>query len=145
MKKSVLLTALLVLLIHTLYGQEKQQMFLYLETGMDFISCAPPDDKEYIRNDVNPNPYMYESTYNMSLLYKGYAGVKGEIKLHQDLFGLLGGIRYTRMEGSLGRDDYWSSGADFLYLLYQQQGTTTEYLKVKDITQVSHYLGMPLN
>jgi hypothetical protein len=80
----------------------------------------------------------------MSLLYKNYAGVKAEIKLKGELLGLIGGLRFTRMESSLGKDDYWSTRADFLYLLYAQNGTTTEYLKVKDITQVSEYIGIPL-
>jgi hypothetical protein len=146
MKSKLLVVAVLALVFAIKSaGQEKKYKALYLETGMDFIACSPPDDKDYIRGDVNPySYYYYETSYMKALSYKNYLGAKVEVKIMNDLLGLLGGIRFTRMVNSIGKNDYWSTRSDFLYLLYQQQGTTTEYLKVKDITQVSNYVGIPL-
>lgn len=145
MMKEFLLVVLCLWLPSTiLQAQEVQKKWLYIEAGMDFISCAPPDDKEYIRGDVNPAPVYYETSYMSALFYKTYAGVKAEFRAQNGLLGLLTGLRLTRTESSLGKNDYWTSRSDFLYLLYRQQETTTEYLKVRDITQVSEYLGIPL-
>ena len=143
--KSLLLSVMIFSLYNQLYGQEIQYKNIYIETGMELINCAPPDDKTYIRGDVDPQPSYYEETsYMMSLLYKNYFGIKGEIRVLNNKLGLASGLRYTRMVSSLGKNDYWTTRSDFLYLLYKQDGTTTEYLKIKDITQISNFLGIPL-
>jgi len=141
--KPVVLFIFLLTLISSLHSQEKRIKYFSFETGMDFISCAPPD-KDYIRGDVTPNPYYYEPSYMMALLYKNYVGAKVEVRLANNKLGLAGGLRFTRMESSLGKNSYWSGRSDFLYLLYRQQGTVTEYLKIKEISQVTNYLGIPL-
>lgn len=152
MKKLFIISLLsLTIPVYTALGQEEPEekrglvKSFYIEAGADFISCYEPDDKDYIRGDVNPNPYYYyETSYMSALLYKNYLGAKLEIKILDDMIGVLSGVRFTRMEGSLGKNTYWSDRSDFLYLLYRQSGTTTEYLKVRDITQVSYYAGIPL-
>jgi hypothetical protein len=48
------------------------------------------------------------------------------------------------MESSLGKESYWSNSSDFFYLLFSQEGTKTEYMKVKEIDQVTGYIGIPL-
>ncbi len=143
--KPVLLSALFIVWIFPMKGQDSIRLkSLYVETGMDFTSCYAPDNKDYIRGDVNPNPYYYEPGYLMALLYRSYAGVKGEIRVLNNKLGLISGLRFTHMQGSLGKNDYWSTRTDFFYLLYKQDGLTTEYLKVKEITQITNYLGIPV-
>lgn len=145
MKKIALFLAVfLVVLSYIAHAQDNPLKSFYFETGMDFMICNPPDDKDYIRGDVNPLPVYYESSYVMALMYKNYVGFKCEKRALNNKLGLLSGVRFTRIESSIGRNNYWSTGADFLYLLYNQEGTTTEYLKVKDISQVTQYLGIPL-
>jgi hypothetical protein len=141
--KLLFLFVFLLSLISSIRGQEKRYRSFFVETGMDFISCAPPD-KDYIRGDVNPNPYYYEPSYMMALLYKNYIGVKAAIRLANNKLELAGGVRFTRMESSLGKNSYWSGRSDFLYLLFRQQGTVTDYLKIKEISQVTNYIGIPL-
>lgn len=131
------------MLIDPALSQEKQYKYFYLETGIDFIHCSA-SDKDYIRGEVNPDPYFYEPSYLVALLYRNYASAKFEIRAARNLLGILGGIRYTHMESSIGKNDYWTSQSDYFYLLFQQDGTNTEYLKVKDITQSSNYIGVPL-
>jgi hypothetical protein len=141
--KLAVLSIFLFSLTNSLHSQEKRLKYLSFESGMEFISCTPPE-KDYIRGDVNPDPYYYEPSYIRALMYKNYVGVKAEVKLLNNKLGLNGGLRYTRMMSSIGKNDYWSRRSDFLYLLYKQQGTLTEYLKVKDINQITNYIGIPV-
>jgi hypothetical protein len=127
-------------------AQDNQVLFksFYVETGADFISCSAPDNKDYIRGDVIPYYYYYETSNIRALLYKNYVGVKIESRILNNTIGLLTGLRYTWTHGSIGKNTYWESNSDYLYLLYKQNGTTTEFLKVKSITQVSGFAGIPV-
>lgn len=116
---------------------------IYIETGMDFVGCTPPEEKDYIRGDVIPDPYYYETSYIRALLYKNFVGVKYEKRVLQNKVGLTAGVRFTWMHSSIGKNSYWGSGSDYYYFLYQEQGTKTEFLRVKDITQSATYIGIP--
>ena len=48
------------------------------------------------------------------------------------------------MNGSIGKASYFSSTSDFYYVLFDNNGTTTEYAKVKEINQKSNFIGIPL-
>lgn len=141
--KTVILVIPLFLTAGRLLSQDKAQMFLYLETGMDFISCSPPE-KDYVREGFSQDPYYYEPVYIRALMYKNYAGIKAEVRILNNKLGLVGGLRYTRMVSSIGKNEYWTSRTDYFYLLFKTQGSSTEYLRVKDINQVSDYIGIPL-
>lgn len=125
------------------FSQDKKPRYLYIDAGIDFISGSPPA-KDYIRADVDQYFSDYLTTSLRGLLYRNYAGVSGEMKILNNKIGLASGIRYTRMESSIGKESYWSNSSDFFYLLFRQEETRTEYLKVKEITQVTGYLGIPL-
>ena len=144
MKLKTIFTILLIILImNSGYSQEEKHKFLYIEAGMDFISGEPPE-KDYIRADVDQYAFNYVTTGLRGLLYKNYLGVKGEIRILNSKVGLLSGLRYTRMVSSIGKEAYWSDNPDFFYLLFRQEDTKTEYLKVKEINQISGYFGIPL-
>ena len=130
-------------LVNSLSGQEGKRPFLFVETGIDFISCESPE-KDYIRGDIDPYNYGYVTDQLRSLLHMEYLGVKLEYRLLNDLLGAAGGLRYTRMISSIGRTAYWSDTPDFFYVLYKQDGLTTEYAKVREIVQKTDYLGIPL-
>jgi hypothetical protein len=141
--KIALLSTFLFLFMYSMNGQEKRQKTLFIETGMDFISCTAPD-KDYIRADVNPDPLYYEPSYIRALMYKNYVGIKAGVKVMNNMIGLAGGIRFTRMESTIGKDEYWSSRTNYLYMLFQQQNTSTNYLRIKDIDQITDYMGIPV-
>lgn len=137
-----------ILLIFTLtalsgFGQEEKPRILHIETGIDFISGDPPQ-KDYIRADVDQYSPGYVTTSLRGLLYKNYFSIKAEKKILNNKLGLLSGIRYTTMVSTLGRDAYWTESPAFFYLLFRQEDTKTEYLKVREIKQVTGYLGIPL-
>jgi hypothetical protein len=141
--KFLFFSVFVFILIASLKGQEEKRKFLYVETGIDFISCEAPD-KDYIRGDIDPYNYGYVTDQLRSLLHMEYLGVKLEYRFLNNLFGAVGGLRYTRMVSSIGKTSYWSETPDFFYVLYSQDGTTTEYAKVREIVQKSDYLGLPL-
>lgn len=148
MKTKFILTAFLLLLPGFLLRAqkntpEKKTMFLYIESGIDFISCEAPD-KDYIRADVDPfyNGTVAESA--RSLLYNEYFGIKFEYRVLRNLLGVSGGIRYNRMVSSIGKTSYWEDTPEFFYVRYWSDGENTEYAKVTEINQKTDYLGIPL-
>ncbi|MFC1734301.1 hypothetical protein ACFL6I_28695, partial [candidate division KSB1 bacterium] len=82
------------------------------------------------------NPLVY--------FHKWYAGIKIERRAKNNKLGLLTGLRYTRVNSSFGKSYTWLDNDGYFYLLYKQEGTTTEYLKIKEVNQYSDYLGIPL-
>jgi hypothetical protein len=143
MKKRIIL---LIITIYTLtiysWGQEGNGKFLFLEAGIDGIGCAAPK-KDYIRAINTQNPDFYADRIK-SLMSIEYIGIKFEKRLMDDLFGLSAGLRYSRMNNSIGRDSYMSSGVDYFYLNYSQSYLNTEYAKVCEIIQKTDYVGIPL-
>jgi len=141
--KFILTGALILLLTGSIYGQDKKLKLLFLESGIDFISCEQPE-KDYIRADVDPYYYDFVSDHIRSLLYNEYFGVKFEYRLVKNLLGVSGGMRYNRMVSSIGKTDYWTESPDFFYVNFWSDGTSTEYAKVLEINQKSDYIGIPV-
>lgn len=124
-------------------SQEARQKYLDVETGLDFLSSNLLF-KDNIRGEMPQYYSMDESGRHVSNVYfKDYLGVKAEIFSLNQKLSFSAGLRYTRGHSYLGKNTY-SSSSTFFYLLYRQDGTTTEYLKVRDISQKSDYAGIPL-
>jgi hypothetical protein len=145
-KKLLLFLIFIPLLALQLQGQEQEQKqrrkFLYLETGMDAIGCEVPD-KPYIRS-VNDENYFYYSDQIRSFMTINYVGIKLEYRLIRNLLGISGGLRYSRMMTSIGRDSYLTPGQNYFYVRYNQNDQVTEYARVREIDQNGDYLGIPL-
>ena len=72
-------------------------------------------------------------------MYIMYIGVKPEFFFSNNRLGLSTGLRFSKYSTALDSDrDY------FLWLL-NQDGVNTEYVKIRDITQNSYYLGIPFD
>jgi len=141
-KKIILLIILIPVITLFVWGQEEKRKFLSLEAGIDGIGCAAPD-KEYIRAVNDPN-FDYYSDQIKSLMTINYIGFRFEYRVINNLFGLSGGLRYSRMVTSIGRDSYLSSDPDYFYVNYYQSELNTECAKVREINQKGDYLGIPL-
>jgi hypothetical protein len=148
--KLLIISVLCLFLTYKSWSQDEKRKFLYLETGIDFISCEPPG-KDYIRGDIDANPYdnpYYETDYVAdqirSLLHTSYAGLKFEYRILNNKLGISGGLRYTWYVSSIGKPAYWTDTPEYFFVQYGQDGTNTEYAKVKEITQRSGYLGVPV-
>ena len=143
--------AFLFILSGFAYGQDEKRSFLYIETGIDLLGCEAPE-KEYIRGDIYPNQYDdmnpapdFVADQVTNLLYTDFLGLKFEYRVLNNKLGVAGGLRYTRVVSSIGKSSYWSDNdEEYFYLQYAQNGTDTEYAKVREITQRSGYLGIPL-
>jgi hypothetical protein len=99
---------------------------------------------DFVRGDIPSYPVGYSTTSLTSLTDKSFLGVKFEIFSLNDRFGLFGGLRYSRMNSSIGKNSYWGSSTNYFYWLYREEGVNTEYLKVKEIDQKSDYIGIPI-
>lgn len=144
MKTKLFLTGLLLFfLTGSLTGQDKKIKFLFFETGADFISCKQPE-KDYIRADVDPLYYEYVTDHIRGLMHLEYFGVKFERRMIKNLLGVSAGLRYSRVISSIGKTTYWSDSPDFFYVHFNEDGTTSEYAKVLEINQKSHYIGIPV-
>jgi len=127
----------------TSLAQEIKQTYLGLETGITFFE-SDLSNTDYIRKDMSSYFTDYSSSSITSSMYKSYVGIKPEIFTLNKKFGLLAGIHYSRINSSIGKNDYWSDNADYFYLRIRQDGINTEYLKVKKIKQMSDYIGIPI-
>lgn len=148
--KFISLSVFLCILAGYATGQDEKRTFLYIGTGIDFIGCEPPE-KDYIRGDIDPNPYDnvtfgpdYVTDEIRSLLHADFLCVKFEYRVLNRKLGIAGGLRYTRVVSSIGRPSYFSDSPEYFYLQYAQDGTNTEYAKVREIIQRSGYAGIPL-
>lgn len=125
------------------FSQYPRLKYIGLESGMTFISCEMPD-MNYIRGDI-PNYATGFSTSSLTnLSYLWYAGIKGEIFSLNDRFGLQAGLRFSQVSNTIGKEEYWGSNTNYFYWLFRQQGTETEFLKIKEIGQKTGYLGIPV-
>ena len=124
------------------FSQENRLKYVGVESGMTFIESEIPDMNS-IRGDI-PNYYTYTSSNLTSLSHIWYAGAKSEIFSLNDRFGLQSGIRFSQLSNTIGKDEYWGSGTNYFYWLFRQEGTETEFLKVKEILQKTSYLGIPV-
>jgi hypothetical protein len=141
-QRVTLLLIVISLLSLNVRGQEEKRKFLSLEASINGIGCAAPD-KEYIRA-VNDQNFDYYSNQIKALMTINYIGLRFEYRVINNLFGLSGGLRYSRMAASIGRDSYLSSDPDYFYVNYNQSELNTEYAKVREINQKGDYLGIPL-
>jgi hypothetical protein len=145
MKPKFFLTGVLLLLLGiSLMGQEKKPMFLYVESGIDFISCEQPD-KDYIRADVEPYYELFATNYIRALMHNNFFGVRFGKRFAKNLLEISGGLRYTRVITSIGKPAYWSDSPDFFYVNYRTDGINTDYAKVYELNQRSDYIGIPVD
>jgi hypothetical protein len=130
--------AFLCMLADFAYCQDEKRSFLYIETGIDLLGCEAPE-KDYIRGDIYQNQYEdvnpgpdFVADQVTNLLHTDFLGLKFEYRMLNNKIGIAGGLRYTRVVSSIGKSSYWSEDdEEYFYLQYAQNGTNTEYAKVR--------------
>lgn len=142
--KSILLICVLSCFqVNILLAQDESQKFLDVETGMIFFD-GNMSNMDYVRGTISYYYPGYSTNSLKSFSYKSFAGVKGEITSVNKKFGLLAGVRYSRITSLVKNNTYWNTSSDYFYCLYKQDSTNTEYLKVKNISQNSDYVSIPV-
>jgi hypothetical protein len=141
--KFALLFCLLFFYTGILFSQEKRLKYIGIEAGTTF-HMNEMSNMEYIRGDIPSYGNGYSTSSITSLCQELFFGLKAEILSMNDRFGLSAGIRYSRINSSVGKPDYWTGNSYYFYWLYRQDGVNTDYLRVREIKQTSDYLGIPL-
>ncbi len=127
-------------------GQEElpaKFQFIGVTSGIDYQGVEV-SEYAFIRGDI---PTFTESRVVEHLtghIMKWHVGAIMEWRSLSNKFGLLAGLRFTKLSSSIGRNTYWSNTTDFFYLLHRQSGTTTEYLKVKEVNESINSIGIPI-
>jgi hypothetical protein len=124
-------------------AQETRLKYIGIDVGTTFIE-SEISEMDYIRSSTPSYMMMYSANSITSSSYKNSLGVKFEILSLNDRFGLLGGIRFSHINSSIGKTDYWTNNTDYFYWLYRQDGINTEYLRINEINQNSDYIGVPI-
>jgi hypothetical protein len=126
-----------------IFAQEKRLKYFGIESGMTFFD-SKMSNMDNIRGDIPSYGNGYSATSITSLCQKFFIGIKAEILSMNDRFGLSAGLRYSRINSSAGKPDYWTGNSNYFYWLYKQDGVNTDYLRVREINQASDYLGIPI-
>ena len=141
--KFIFLICFLHIFIGFSIAQEIRQKFIGIETGMTLIGNEITK-MDNIRGDIPAYSGGYSTNVLTSLTYRSFIGVKPEIFSLNDKIGFMAGLRFSRINNSVGKNSYWSNSTNYFYWLYSQSGINTEYLKVKEINQKSDYIGIPI-
>src|SRR6218665_2846129 len=73
-----------------------------------------------------------------------YAGAALEARSRNEKFNISAGVRYKGIRSAL-RKDFWNTGAGYFYIMNSESGTTTEYLRVKNVSQYAHDIAVPID
>jgi len=140
--KKPTLFLLFLLITQSLMAQDDNPVYVGFETGFyNFESMFKKMD--FIREGASEYDYWGDYTNDLEGSFASYyAGVKLEKDVLKNRLSVITGLRFSRFTTHLGDTD--SSEGAFMYLLYSEDGTTTEFLKANGIIQRSDYLGVPL-
>lgn len=117
--------------------------FISFETGIDFLNSDIPEF-DFIRGDIDAYGTGSSTNHLTAYFQKFYFGVACEIRTKNNLFGLSSGLRFSRINNSLGEESYWYERGEHYYVLLSQEETTTHYLRVEEVNGSSNYLGIPV-
>jgi hypothetical protein len=116
---------------------------LGIESGTDFMfgSTIKPDMVRESKSSYygfDDNDFYCGILWDYETLNITYLGIKPEISFAKNRISVATGIRLSRYSTNTDSDkDY------FLWKIYQDE-INTEYIKIREITQNSYYLGIPL-
>jgi hypothetical protein len=99
---------------------------------------------DYVRGSMSPYGAGNSTASLPSSANRAFIGIKTENFSKNDKFGFSAGIRFSRIHNSFNTYSKWTNSANYFYWLYRQDGINTEYLKVKEINQISDYFSIPI-
>jgi len=123
--------------------ETKRLKYFELEVGNESFDSEIPK-YDFIRGDIDYFGAGTSADHIEGFCTKWYVGIKTEIRSKSNKFGLSGGIRYSHMGSSFGKDSYWGNSNDYFYLLLNQNETSTEFLKINEVNQTSNHLSVPI-
>lgn len=111
--------------------------------GFRVLSAEIPDNDRFRADgfDYGYGGTTIELRSNFSM---ASAGVKGEILLGDSKWSILAGVQYLQSFSRIDNKDPWLGYQNFFFYEFREEGTTTEYVTIENITQEVHYIGVPL-
>jgi len=148
MKKILSFLLLAFIPVSVLFAQDKQMskhnnLKLAIEFGANIMNgeLVKP---EQIRENRSAGYYYGDEYYNCgffsehNLLNTKYFGIKPEYFIFNNRIGLASGLRYT-----ITSSDLISDRDNFLWKI-KEDGLVTDYVRIDEIRQKNHLLGIPL-
>ncbi len=110
-------------------------------------SITPSVDTELqsidiIRSDNNDAWDDYIFDYVEGTFYTWNIGLCVERRVLNNKLALFSGLQYTSVVSGVDSEDYSSS--DFMLINVSSSNETVEYLKVRSLSQNTHYIGVPI-
>jgi hypothetical protein len=140
MRLRVVAASLFLIFSHRLAIGQFQEKFIIGECGADFISTQYAME-QYIRGDeLDATSGLLQSHSIRNNMNRVFLGARMEIRNGRGNVGISAGLHFSMIESSLLKN----GPPSYFYFLVAQSGTTTEYLKVKELTQLSYYGGVPV-
>jgi hypothetical protein len=130
---------LIVLSPLLLYSQDSTK-YLIGEAGIDFFSSDGLMNSRIRKAESSSFQDLTSSDGVSDYFTRAYAGIKVEFRMKDNMIGVLTGIKYSRNTSQLTRAGY----PGYFYFLHRQTGTTTDYLRIRMLEQVSSYIGIPV-
>jgi hypothetical protein len=124
-------------------AQDTRLKYVGLEAGMNFFA-SEMSNLEYIRRDIPQYYYDYSASSLTCLSHKSFIGLKYELFSLNDRLSIAGGIRFSQLTSSVGKDGYYRSATQYFYWKLNDDGINTDYLRINEINQTSSYLGIPV-
>lgn len=143
LKVGAALTAVLIFVNYSSWAQEKRAIYIGGETGIDLTVSSEIQNRDRVRGEINSSS-NYLTTNLKSFMYQSFVGFKIERWSLDNKFSLSTGLRFTQTASSVGKRTHYSSNSDSFYFTCAQTDNTVEYLRIKEINEVSTYGGIPL-
>jgi hypothetical protein len=143
MKHKISSIIILVIFPTWLLAQEPGSGYLNVDAG-SLIYFGEFENSDYIRKDISSYNYYYDD-YNgsfSSTLYVNYASIKYQYFFMRRL-SFRTGLRYSHLVSSIGKYQDFYNNTDFFYFYLSQNGTETEFVKLKEIGYSADYIGIP--
>jgi len=124
------------------WSQETRLKYVGVEAGMTFLQ-GEMSNIDYIRRDIPQYYYDYSANSLTCFSHRSFIGLKYELFTLNDRFAISGGIRFSRLISSVGKNGYYRSGTEYYYWRINDDDLNTGYLRINEIDQTSGYLGAP--
>ncbi|MDD3078284.1 MAG: hypothetical protein PHH37_04150 [Paludibacter sp.] len=143
MKQIIICIGVFMISFFELFAQvEKKQSEISVVYGTKTLN-SEMNDAWPIRQDVSSS--FYSNGYNLSVDVENrldFVGVKYEYYFYENKLSVLSGLKVLFFNSGLIKADQDDGG--YYYLRIKTEGTTTEYARVKSITESSTYAGIPV-
>ncbi|MCB0804801.1 MAG: hypothetical protein KDC05_03330 [Bacteroidales bacterium] len=127
-----------------LSAQGKSKIHIGIEAGSQiFINEVPAYN--FIRGDIDPYGTGMAAGQLSGYTGNWSAGAKMETYASNGKFAFGGGLRFTLLTSLLGKENRYDDNNDFFYLLLREEGPDTDYLKVKNVSQHTGFIGIPFS